>query len=84
MELYKKVEEVNTREDLIRFIKQLRMDLQTHNHEWENLTLEHYLEAMEAWASDMEGYYSNIDQPIPKQPSWKTIADMLYASRTYE
>ncbi|MEH7356242.1 hypothetical protein V7150_22260 [Neobacillus drentensis] len=84
MELYEKVENVNSREDLIEFINHLRMDLQTNKDEWENITLEDFLEAMEAWVNDMEGYYSNSNQSVPKQPSWKTIADILYASSMYE
>ncbi|MEH7749106.1 hypothetical protein V7659_29445 [Neobacillus drentensis] len=84
MELYEKVEKVKSREDLIKFIKHLRRDLQTNRVEWENITLEDYLEAMEAWVKDMEGYYSNTNQPVPIQPSWKTIADILFASSKYE
>jgi len=84
MELYEKVEDVKSREDLIKFINQLRFDLQINKGEWENVTLEDYLEAMEAWVNDMDGYYLNVNQPVPKQPSWKTIADILYASSMYE
>ncbi|WML58103.1 hypothetical protein [Neobacillus sp. PS2-9] len=84
MELYEKVENVKSRADLIKFIKHLRMDLQSNRAEWENITLEDYLEAMEAWVNDMEGYYLNTNHPVPKQPSWKTIADILYASGMYE
>lgn len=84
MDLYQKLEKVNTREDFISFIQHLRANLQTHRDEWENVTLDQYLEAMEAWVSDMDGYDSITHQPNPKQPSWKTIADMLYASRMYE
>jgi hypothetical protein len=84
MELYEKVKNVKSREDLIQFINHLRMDLQTNKDEWENITLEDFLEAMEAWVNDMEGYYLNSNQPVPKQPSWKTFADILYASSMYE
>jgi hypothetical protein len=84
LKLYEKVENVNSREDLIKFIFHLRMDLQTHKDKWENITLDDFLEAMEAWVNDMEGYYLNSNQPVPKQPSWKTIADILYASSMYE
>ncbi|MEH7300430.1 DUF7660 family protein [Neobacillus drentensis] len=84
MELNEKVENVKSREDLIKFISHLRMDLQNNRAEWENITLEDYFEAMEAWVNDMEGYYLNTNQPVPKQPSWKTIADILYASSMYE
>ncbi len=84
MELYEKVENIKSREDLIQFINHLRMDLKTNKDKWGNITLEDFLEAMEAWVNDMEGYYLNSNQPVPKQPSWKTIADILYASKMYE
>ncbi|MEI5908691.1 hypothetical protein WAK64_16710 [Bacillus spongiae] len=82
--LHNKVEEVKSREDLIKFLLHLRKDLQTKGNAWENITLKDYLEAMEAWVEDMDGYYLNTNQPIPKQPSWKTIADILYAATMYE
>ncbi|WP_066074839.1 DUF7660 family protein [Neobacillus soli] len=84
MELYERLESVKSREDLIKFIFHLRMDLKTNSDEWGNITLENYLEAMEAWITDMDGVYLNQNQPMPKQPSWKTIADILYASSMYE
>lgn len=84
MELYEQIESVKSREDLIKFINHLRMDLKTNNDEWENITLGDYLEAMEAWITVMDGVYLNQNQPMPKQPSWKTIADILYASGFYE
>ena len=84
MELFERVENVKSKDDLIKFINHLRMDLKTNSAKWENITLEDYLEAMEAWVNDMDGYYLNTNQPIPKQPSWKTIADILYAASSYE
>jgi hypothetical protein len=35
-----------------------------------------FLEAMGAWISDSE--------KVPDQPTWKTLADILYASKVYE
>lgn len=84
MGLFEKVENVKSRNDLIKFIFHLRMDLQNNHEKWENITLEDYLESMEAWLSDMDGSYLNNNQPIPIQPSWKTIADILYSSSMYE
>ncbi|MEH7225003.1 hypothetical protein V7112_14435 [Bacillus sp. JJ1566] len=84
MELFEMVDNIKSREDLIKFINHLRMDLQNNRAEWENITLEDYLEAMEAWVNDMNGYYLNLNQPMPKQPSWKIIATILYASSAYE
>lgn len=84
MQLNEWLEKVNSREDLIKFINLLRKDLQTNKDEWENITLEDFLEAMEAWITDIEGYYSNSNQPVPKLPSWRIVADILYASSKYE
>lgn len=33
---------------------------------------------------DMDQYYKNTGQEPPVNPTWKTFADMLYASRIYE
>lgn len=49
------MEDVKSRKDLIKFINQLRMDLQINKGKWENVTLEDYLEAMEAWVNGMDG-----------------------------
>lgn len=77
MEIHELVNQVKSKEDLIYFLSQLRNDLNQNNRDWENQTLESYLEAMEAWLTD----YSN---PPPSQPTWKTFADILYASKIYE
>lgn len=84
MTLFEEIENVKGREELIQFIHSLRKDLQTNKEEWENTTLEDFLEAMAAWVNDMEGYYLHSNEPMPTQPSWKTIADILYASSKYE
>jgi len=60
----------------IEFIKLLRIDYRT---EWENITLEAYLQnygGLRIWRA--------INQAIPKESSWKTIADILFASSMYE
>ncbi|MEM1505494.1 hypothetical protein RG959_19000 [Domibacillus sp. 8LH] len=84
MELYKSIDSITSREDLARFISLLRIDLQNNKAQWENHTLERYLEAMEAWVIGMDGYYQNREEPMPEQPSWKTVADVFYASSMYE
>ena len=55
MELYERVENIKSREDLIKFINYFRKDLQSNGAEWKNVTLADYLEAMEAWVTDMDG-----------------------------
>jgi len=53
MEIFETTSKINSKEDLIRFIRLLRRDLQINKDEWENITLEDYLEAIEAWLNDM-------------------------------
>lgn len=84
MELFEMVENVKSREDLIEFVYHLKKDLLANQEQWENISLEDYLDAIASWTEDMDGYYKYTNQPIPTQPSWKTIADILYAASMYE
>ncbi|WP_308639595.1 DUF7660 family protein [Paenibacillus silvisoli] len=84
MQLHQQISEIRTKEDFLKFLSALRKDLVINKDQWENPTLEMYLEAMEAWIDTMEGYYSNTNQSIPEQPTWKVFADILYASKIYE
>jgi len=79
MTLFEKCKNVESKDDLIQFIKDLRHDLQVNPHEWENLTLEAFLEAMEAWLEDSKdaGF-------LPEQPEWKSLAAILYMGKLYE
>jgi len=75
---------VYTREDLAVFVHELAHGLRTKPQEWENATLADYLEAMAARIEDAEGYYVNSGQPVSRQPSWQTLAEILQASKHYE
>jgi len=76
MEIHEMVEQVNSKEDFITFLSGLLKDLKENRNEWENPTLEMFLEAMGAWISD--------SNKVPDQPTWMTFADILYASKIYE
>ncbi|AFH61740.1 DUF7660 family protein [Paenibacillus caseinilyticus] len=45
-------QQVQSKEDFVRFLSELRINLSEHPAEWENRSLESYLEAMEAWLAD--------------------------------
>ncbi len=47
---------------------------------WENDSLDRFLEALSAWVNDSEGYYLNLGEPVPTQPSWQMIEDMFMAA----
>ncbi|ADU61641.1 hypothetical protein Daes_0623 [Pseudodesulfovibrio aespoeensis Aspo-2] len=78
------LEEVETREDLVVFIKQLELEVASRECNWGNTTLEDYLEAMSAWINDMGGLYSNLKIDIKNEPMWRTFARILRAATIYE
>jgi hypothetical protein len=78
------VNNINSKEDLINFIKLLIKDFDDNSDEWENQTIVDYLNAMRNWINDMNGYYENHKIPIPKDINWNFIANVLYASKIYE
>ncbi|WP_409174415.1 hypothetical protein [Brevibacillus fortis] len=48
MDLFEQCNNVDSKKELIQFIKALRHDLQINPEEWENLSLAAFLEAMES------------------------------------
>jgi hypothetical protein len=84
MEIYQRVNEINSRHDLVEFIQALRDHLLLRGDTWENPTLESFLEALAAWSADMDGFFQNRGEQVPLQPSWRLIGQMLLAATVYE
>lgn len=84
MDLRTILENVDSKGDLASLIDRLREDFENYPETWENADLASFLEAMSAWLQDMNGYYQNLGEPIPTSPTWKTLGEILLASRTYE
>ena len=62
-----------TRKEFIKFIKEFRNDL------------ENFLEAMEIYTEDIQGYYDNVNLKInADEPSWENFANILKGSSIYE
>lgn len=75
---------IRDKKDFLNFLELLIGDLKNNRQEWENINLESYLEAVAGWTEDMEGYYQNINQPLPDNINWKIFADILMAAKIYE
>ena len=73
--LYAAARSISTREEFIRFVDALQADLKTNGSEWENPTLERYLDALGGWVTDAT---------IPDEPVWRTLACALFAASRYE
>jgi hypothetical protein len=74
-------DEVSSRESLVTFVRDLA---KSDKSQWENDSLDRYLEALSAWLTDIEGWTGNRGEPTPTQPSWQLVAHMLHAATLYE
>ena len=84
-ELVEKAEAIRTRADFVAFAEMLLRNLREHPEEWENDTLERFLEVLGGFAHGMHGYYANVKAPVDlERPSWRVFADLLLAARVYE
>ncbi|MER7999812.1 hypothetical protein [Streptomyces sp. NPDC095613] len=84
MELVDRLDAVETRDDLARFLEEAVADLTGGGAGWENVRLEDFLEAWAAWLKDMPGVFANRSEPVPDQPDWRLVARMVMAARMYE
>lgn len=84
LDLKNALETITNKEDFIEFVNLLITDLAKNPDEWENKTLDSYLEAIGRWTEDMEGYYLNHHLSIPENVDWKVVATILIAAKIYE
>lgn len=85
MELHELPSVVRTSADLASFVSQLRLDLSQNPDEWENPTLERFLDSLAAWLEDIDlRTFYNMPDLAAEHVEWRFVADMLYAARIYE
>ncbi len=75
---------VRNRSDLVAFISALRADLAAHPDEWQNLTLDGYLEAIQAWLDSAEGLRRNTGVDVDTLASFTFAATILSVGKIYE
>lgn len=74
-----------TRIEFINFLKEFRKDLNTNNSNWENKSLNDFLEAMERYTQDIQGYYDNMKMNIDAdEATWENFTTILKGSAIYE
>lgn len=78
------VSQVGSRIDLARVIQLMLSDLLAHPDEWENPTLDGFLEALEASLRGLPGLYANRGEQLPEDPTWKIFAEALVMASGYE
>ncbi|MBS1597226.1 MAG: hypothetical protein JST75_03310 [Bacteroidetes bacterium] len=77
--------QVVDRVSFARFLELLHEDFLNNESEWENPTIERFLEAMTRYTEDIQGYYNNTNQNVDANiASWKVFADILRGAKIYE
>ena len=76
---------ISTRQDFVEFLNQLLIDYQKNREEWENQSIDDFLEALAAYANDIPSYYRNLSIEVDADSaSWRVFADMLRGAIVYE
>jgi hypothetical protein len=76
---------VTSRQDTQRVIAQMRADLADRgSREWENPTLDRFLEALEAVLDGLPGRLARQGKPETAELDWALLADILIAATGYE
>jgi hypothetical protein len=76
---------VTDRQSFVNFLEKFHQDLLNNKQDWENKTLEDFLEALTRYADDIQSYYDNTGQNInANTASWQVFADMLQGAKVYE
>ncbi|WP_444921819.1 hypothetical protein ACJJID_05465 [Microbulbifer sp. CnH-101-G] len=84
LNLLENLNQIKTRDDFSKFVLDILNDYKNNSSSWENADLASFLEAIAAWADDMDGFYANQGEEIPENIHWKVFAEILYAARMYE
>lgn len=76
--------EITTRDEAVGVIMAMLNDLRKHRDDWQNASLEDYLEALAASIEDLDQTYAERGEKLPDQPSWQMVADLLVAATGHE
>jgi len=77
-------DEVRSCGELVSLVRELRQDYLRRGHEWENQSLDGFLEALAAWMHDSPGWYQNVGEDLPEGGDWTFLARALQAATVYE
>ena len=64
-----------TRVEFVEFLKGFREDLNKNQSNWGNKSLDDFLEAMERYTEDVQGYYDNLKMNIDAdEATWEGVS----------
>lgn len=81
-DIIEQIEGLSNKEEFLKFIQILIIDYKENIQEWENKTVNEYLEAMKSWIEDYSSCKMNdVDWD---KIDYKTFAKILYMGKIYE
>jgi hypothetical protein len=78
------LDQVATHADVAGIVEQMLADLRAHPTDWENATLERFLDALAACLDGLPSRYTNQAEQLPDQPTWQLLAEVLVTASGYE
>ena len=82
MNPFEMIELIESKEQFIDFLNSLSVDSIENSHEWENHSIENYLERIASWVDDFSSCSRNdIDWD---KVDYKLIAKLFYVGKIYE
>jgi hypothetical protein len=75
---------VASADDVAAVVERMRNDLHEHPGEWENHTLERFLDALAACLTAQRQLYTNMGEQYPATAEWRLFAEALVAATGYE
>jgi len=77
-----KFETIHSKEDFMRFLSKLQEDSKINSQNWENITIDSYLESVLSWVSEFD--FPPDSKISWQQPSWALISLLFYSGKIYE
>jgi hypothetical protein len=72
---------INSKDDFLALIRKLTSGRASKS---ENTDIVSYLEALEAWLNDSDGFYANVGMEMDtSKASWQLFGDALQAAKVY-
>ncbi|MCI8554009.1 MAG: hypothetical protein HFJ80_03585 [Clostridiales bacterium] len=81
-DIRRQIEEISGKEDFLAFLHELAMDFRKYPDEWENRTVDLYLEAMLSWIEDVSS--SEWNETDWGHIPYSDMAKILYMGKIYE
>jgi hypothetical protein len=76
--------QVASHTDAAHVVQRMLADLREHPTEWENHTLDRFLDALAAALEGIPSRYANHGEQFPKAATWKLFAEALVTASGYE